>query len=393
MFINKFARRMGSMELKGTWDASTNTPALSNGSGQKNGYYVVSTAGTTSLDGVADWGVGDWAFFDGTKWTKIDNSDQFSDSAVRTAMSSIGSDAEIHVAKNGSDSLGTGKPNAPFATVTKAVEWVQTENQFENKNVAIIIHPGVYSETVEITRPRVQLIGLQSSNSNVVQIGPVKINPSAQWGGSVYNTIFSMDRLLISGSDHAVQIYGSVACAVHLTNCYLYTSTEDKKCLYAYGTNESKSKIYINQVQFNNTQSADTAIDIAAADATIERCKVYSTGNPTINIDSSATLSMDASYVEGSGVQLVAIGATTATVTNSGFANGMSNSDGVVLVSGSTFVSIQNVFNIPSGTGFAVKGVAGSVFTHAHNSMLYGTNTKMSAAMTVVPMSTSFTTQ
>lgn len=66
----------GGLDLKGTWNASTNTPALSDGSGDEAGdYYVVATAGTTSLDGEADWSAGDWVIFDGTAWDKIDNSE------------------------------------------------------------------------------------------------------------------------------------------------------------------------------------------------------------------------------------------------------------------------------------------------------------------------------
>jgi len=55
----------------GTWNASTNTPTLVSGVGVKNTYYIVSTAGTTNLDGITAWGVGDWAIFNGTVWERI----------------------------------------------------------------------------------------------------------------------------------------------------------------------------------------------------------------------------------------------------------------------------------------------------------------------------------
>lgn len=71
----KYAYSTG-ISNRGVWNASTNTPALASGTGTPGGYYVVSTAGTTSLDGTASWGVKDWAFFDGTIWNRINNSDQ-----------------------------------------------------------------------------------------------------------------------------------------------------------------------------------------------------------------------------------------------------------------------------------------------------------------------------
>jgi len=65
----------GSLNYQGTWNANSNSPMLSSGVGVKGYYYVVSTAGTTNLDGITDWQIGDWAVFNGTAWQKVDNSD------------------------------------------------------------------------------------------------------------------------------------------------------------------------------------------------------------------------------------------------------------------------------------------------------------------------------
>lgn len=66
---------LGAVSYQGTWNASTNTPTLTSGVGTKGFYYVVSVAGTTNLDGIADWQIGDWAIYSGTAWQKIDNTD------------------------------------------------------------------------------------------------------------------------------------------------------------------------------------------------------------------------------------------------------------------------------------------------------------------------------
>jgi hypothetical protein len=65
----------GTLTYQGTWNASTNSPTLTSSVGTLNNYYVVSTAGSTNLNGITDWGVGDWAIFNGTVWQKIDNSE------------------------------------------------------------------------------------------------------------------------------------------------------------------------------------------------------------------------------------------------------------------------------------------------------------------------------
>jgi len=62
----------GTLTYKGTWNASTNTPTLTSSSGTANWYYVVSVAGSTNLNGITDWQVGDWAIYNGSAWQKID---------------------------------------------------------------------------------------------------------------------------------------------------------------------------------------------------------------------------------------------------------------------------------------------------------------------------------
>ncbi len=54
----------------GGWDANSNSPFLSSGSGPLNGYYYCYIAGNTSLNGISNWYLGDLPFFDGSVWTK-----------------------------------------------------------------------------------------------------------------------------------------------------------------------------------------------------------------------------------------------------------------------------------------------------------------------------------
>jgi hypothetical protein len=65
----------GSVVYQGVWNASTNTPTLVSSVGTQGNYYVVSVAGSTNLNGVTLWGVGDWAIFNGSVWQKVDAGD------------------------------------------------------------------------------------------------------------------------------------------------------------------------------------------------------------------------------------------------------------------------------------------------------------------------------
>ena len=65
----------GGVTYQGTWNASTNTPTLASSAGTKGFYYVVSVAGSTALNGVSTWSLGDWVIYNGTAWEKVDNTD------------------------------------------------------------------------------------------------------------------------------------------------------------------------------------------------------------------------------------------------------------------------------------------------------------------------------
>ncbi len=77
---------IGGMDYQGVWDASTNTPNIGGSSPSKGDYYKVSVAGSTSLSGITDWKVGDWAVYNGSSWDKIDNTDQVTSVDGRTGV-------------------------------------------------------------------------------------------------------------------------------------------------------------------------------------------------------------------------------------------------------------------------------------------------------------------
>jgi hypothetical protein len=67
---------VGGLNYQGNWNASTNSPTLTSSVGTNGYYYTVSVAGSTNLDGITDWQVGDWAIFNGSVWQKIDQTNQ-----------------------------------------------------------------------------------------------------------------------------------------------------------------------------------------------------------------------------------------------------------------------------------------------------------------------------
>jgi hypothetical protein len=70
--VSSITNAIGALNFKGTWNANTNTPTLASGVGTKGDYFVVSVAGSTTLDGISNWGVGDWATYNGTTWQRVE---------------------------------------------------------------------------------------------------------------------------------------------------------------------------------------------------------------------------------------------------------------------------------------------------------------------------------
>jgi hypothetical protein len=69
----------GQVSYIGTWNATTNTPTIPTAaSGNKGWFYIVNVAGTTTINGISDWKVGDWIISDGSTWSKVDNTDAVS---------------------------------------------------------------------------------------------------------------------------------------------------------------------------------------------------------------------------------------------------------------------------------------------------------------------------
>jgi hypothetical protein len=70
--VSSITNAIGALNYKGTWDANANSPALASSVGTKGDYYVVSTAGSTNLNGISNWGVGDWAAYNGSVWQRVE---------------------------------------------------------------------------------------------------------------------------------------------------------------------------------------------------------------------------------------------------------------------------------------------------------------------------------
>ena len=102
---------------------------------------------------------------------------------------------QIYVAKNGSDTLGTGSIMQPFLTIGKALT---TAAAYPDTNiVTILLTPGNYSEAVNVTRNNTFINGLSVNSQEVSITGAVSFTTTTQTIGYIIGGIVG---LTINGS-------------------------------------------------------------------------------------------------------------------------------------------------------------------------------------------------
>jgi hypothetical protein len=193
---------LGALSYQGTWDASTNTPTLTSSVGTKGYYYVVSVAGSTNLNGITDWLVGDWAVYNGTAWQKVDNTDAVTSvngftGAVSLTTTNIAEGTNLYytdVRARASNSAGTGisydsatgviTNSAPDQTVAltdgTAIDVTGTYPNFTINNTApdqIVALTGAGTTTISGTYPNFTITSADSKVGDVV--GPASATDNA----------------------------------------------------------------------------------------------------------------------------------------------------------------------------------------------------------------------
>jgi len=116
---------------QGVWNASTNTPTLTSSVGTAGYYYVVSVAGTTNLNGVNNWNVGDWAIFQNGVWEKVPGSDSESFTNLTTTNLAVTGLTGYMYANNTS-----GNVTASTTIPTTALSGTITNAQLANSTIS-----------------------------------------------------------------------------------------------------------------------------------------------------------------------------------------------------------------------------------------------------------------
>ena len=305
----------GVLKYKGTWDAAGNSPALVSAKGTPGEYYIVSKAGSTNLDGITDWAVGDWAVFSDLAtdaWQKIDNTQvgnvTGSGSSGRVAYwngsSNITSDAGLTF---------NGSTNA--LTVSGAVTWsgggsTESNSAYDNM-VTGLSDSGTSTKTITITQ---QDGGTLTTSFSIPQgtTTPSNSQTFTNKGGS--NSQWTNDENYITSS--SLQGVPAILSNGSIPSLNSGISAAEVRSLIGAGTSNLVVGTGAGNAKAGNTTTISTAQSSAI---TANSLKVSDTGRPAILSNGSVpSLNSGISAAEvrsliGAGTSSLVIGTTAST--------------------------------------------------------------------------------
>ena len=294
----------------------------------------------------------------------------------------------VYVAMSGSDSTGNGSFSSPYASVQAAVDALSGATD----HAVVYIMPGNYAGTTTITRNRTHLVGLGSPRSNVnsVSIGPVVFNVSSA-SASVNNDNSSICNILVNGSssEHALRYTGSALMSLYLVNTYCYNNHPGKSALYMDIAATGDSRLYLFDSILMNSANTDAAAVLHVVSGLVWQAVDTQIFNSSISAASRAVKLEGSSKVitgdrlslsaKGDYVVEVAGSSSTMALSNSLVEQVTANASGILLAAGAQLTAVQNMFNVPSGTGRCVNGSLGAVLAHSLNT--FAANNKFASAM------------
>jgi hypothetical protein len=165
------------MEYKGTWNASTNTPTLANGTGDTGDVYICNVAGTVNFGaGPITFAVGDYVIYSGTIW-------QRSSGAVGTVTSvalTVGGDA---ISVSGSPLTTSGTLGLTFNGTT--AQYIRGNGTLETFPTSLISGTGNVNAIPKFTANTVLGNSVMEDDGNFVSMRGLKINAVTGVGNTI----------------------------------------------------------------------------------------------------------------------------------------------------------------------------------------------------------------
>jgi hypothetical protein len=292
---------------------------------------------------------------------------------------------------DGSDVTGDGSDNKPFATVQAAHDYAAA-NIASTAYVVIKLNAGSYAGNVTLTRPRTAIVGASDGIIRSSWItGSVTINMTS--GATILSSdIFALENLIITSSSDAVVLGGNQRYVFFGRNIYVYSSST-ASALSVTNTSTGGIKVDLLNAYLQSDGSGTTLVTSNTYYLNVNSSTIDANTGPALSLTTTGGLIGTTRISTSSGSNTVVVnspftpgGAITFGVCT--FESTATNGNGIYIASGATVALGGCAFNVPTGTGFAVAGAAGSFLVKSanNNQIAYNTNGATQGTVTVVPM-------
>jgi hypothetical protein len=300
----------------------------------------------------------------------------------------------------------TGNINNPFLTITAALSYIEariadgTLSNFDpTANVVLnpqfIVLTSSTIEDVNLTRGHIFIVGDTPDAGHVpiwirghVTITPGGATKNANAFGLFHVSVFS------TSSFHGVKVTGTAACRVYLEDVFVYQGTAGYSCVYMDNSHVTTALEMVD-CTVNRNDGSDFLVNIQSAYCKINNLETNGQGQVLNFANASAGTLLNSSIDAGVGAVItlsgtVQFGMGTCILNNTSTA---ANTYGVTMSGTATMQFGVCTFNIPAAqaTNRAINGVAGNVVLYTGPVFQYGTCDKISTAITLVPLDTTFT--
>jgi hypothetical protein len=269
-----------------------------------------------------------------------------------------------------------------------------------NPTVSIVLNPQFIvlvsstTENITLTRGHIYIVG-DTPNAGHVPIwitGNITITP----GNAVKNVndfgLFHIS-VLATGA-HGIVVNGTNPTRVYLEDVYVYQNTVGYNCVYM-DNSDATTKLDLIDCTMSRAANSDYLINIQSGYCKIDNLETNGVGQ-VLNQAGSSAGSMLNSTVDADTGSVITLGGSV----QWGMGNCILNNTGAganthgVTMSGTASMQFGMVtFNVPAAqaTNRAINGVAGNVVLYSGTIFQYGTCDKISTAVTLIALDTTFT--
>lgn len=303
----------------------------------------------------------------------------------------------FYVATNGSDSVGTGAVDKPFATPQAAHDHIVATVPAGNF-ATVVLSPGTYP-ALTVTRARTAFVGYTGQNFST-NLRSITVDCTLSISGSVDNTVYTFENLsvLTNAGIDCVLLSGTEAATLILTNVRVYSSvaTNGRRGVTVTNTATTQNKIRFTNVDVNTKASNGTAFQLFNVQGFMNTMACDSANGLALGLVNSFIV-ITTGQIECASSQAIVVGTDSQLVISNSTIRNNTTDANIVVMQDNGIMSADGVTFLSDGTsGLAVAGTAPAVVQYG--AVLFASPTggaftsRRSAGLVMVPIANEFTT-